>query len=92
MAKQQPDLVIDRLGTHLFRVTRKNGSVSFKWDWDKLLAEVQSATSGALVKAGTKKKAVAKKDLVKETETKVAVSRTKKAPITKTKATKKKAD
>lgn len=70
MAKQQPDLRIDRLGTHLFQVTRKDGSNFLKWDWDKLLEEVQAATSG---------KTVAKIDLVKETETKVIKSRTKKA-------------
>lgn len=70
MAKQTPDIVIDRLGTHLFKVTRKDGTNWLKWDWDKLLEEVQSATAG---------KTVAKKDLVKETETKVTKARAKKA-------------
>lgn len=82
MAKQQPDLRIDRLGTHLFQVTRKNGSNFLKWDWDKLLEEVQAATAG---------KTVAKIDLVKETETKVTKTRTKKAePVTEKKPAAKK--
>lgn len=68
MAKQQPDLRIDRLGTHLFQVTRKNGSNFLRWDWDKLLEEVQAATT-----------TVSKMNLVKETETKVIKSRAKKA-------------
>lgn len=68
MTKQQPDLRIDRLGTHLFQVTRKDGSNFLKWDWDKLLEEVQVATT-----------TVSKKNLVKETETKVIKSRAKKA-------------
>ena len=45
MTKQKPDLVIDKLGTHLFRCTYADGRQSFKWDWDKLLEEVQAATS-----------------------------------------------
>ena len=43
--KPQPDLVIDKLGTHLFRCTYKDGSQSLKWNWDVLLKEVQEATN-----------------------------------------------
>lgn len=45
--KPQPDLVIDKLGTHLFRVTRKDGTQKLSWAWDVLLKEVQEATSQA---------------------------------------------
>lgn len=45
MTKQKPDLVITKEGTHLIKITRKDGFISFKWDWDKLLEEVQTATS-----------------------------------------------
>ena len=80
MAKQAPDLRIDRMGTHLFQVTRKDGSNFLRWDWNKLLEEVRVATSGvpAKAKAEPKKKTTAKKDLVKETEAKVTKSRAKK--------------
>lgn len=79
MAKATPDIVIDRLGTHLFRVTRKDGTNWLSWDWDVLLKEVQAATIGEATPA----KKTAKKNLDKETETKVAKTRVKKTPATK---------
>ena len=95
MTKQPPDLRIDRLGTHLFQVTRKNGSSFLKWDWDKLLEEVQAATADRKVQyvdAGdltpeeatklvkkVSKAVKAKTNLVKDTEAKVAKARAKKA-------------
>jgi len=94
MAKQQPSIVIDKLGTHLLRVTNNHtGQVDLKWDWDKLLEEVRAATGGqikgvsanplkgsrVIVKDDLTKAAKAKKDLVKETEAKVSKSRTKAA-------------
>lgn len=69
MAKQQPDIVIDRLGTHLFKVTRKDGTSRLSWDWDKLLEEVAAISAP-------------KKNLVAETEIKVAKTRAKKADET----------
>lgn len=97
MKRQTPSIVIDRLGTHLNRITNNHtGQVTLSWDWDRLLAEVRAATSGtpAKVKAAPKKPTAAKKDLVKETETKVAKTRVKKAEekigITKTKSSAKK--
>ena len=116
MAKQQPSIVIDKLGTHLLRVTNNHtGQVDLKWDWDKLLEEVQAATSidvtiDAEVVKGLKKKGInvkkevtqalakeglnadinvkpakkaAKRDLVKETETKVTKTRAKKTTTAK---------
>ena len=62
---KQPDIVIDKLGTHLFRVTRKNGTSYLGWYWDVLLAEVQAATSSTI-------------DLVAATEAKLKKSRKKK--------------
>lgn len=73
MAKQTPDLVINR-GTHLTTCLNTcTGEFKLAWDWDKLLEEVQAATSG---------KVVAKKNLVKETESKVTKTRTKKTVST----------
>lgn len=46
---QVPDLTITKLGNHLFRVDRKDGSSFLKWDWDNLLAEVIVATSDPVV-------------------------------------------
>ena len=95
MAKQEPSIVIDKLGTHLLQVTNNHtGQVSLKWNWDALLREVQVATgdrqvhyvdvgdltpreANAVVKKVTKA-VKAKKDLVKETETKVSETRAKK--------------
>lgn len=45
MKTQKSDIVIDRLGTHLFKITRKDGTNSLSWDWNKLLEEVREATS-----------------------------------------------
>ena len=73
MTKPIPDLTINRLGTHLFQVTRKDGTSWLKWDWDQLLAEVIDATSGVVIE-----EKAAKKNLVKETEKKVTKSRAKK--------------
>lgn len=42
--KEKPDLSITRLGTHLFRVDRKNGTSFLKWDWDVLEKEIVEAT------------------------------------------------
>jgi len=72
MTKPVPDIVIDRLGTHLFRVTRKDGTSWLKWDWDRLLEEVQAATSIVI------EQKPAKKSIVAETEKKVTKSRAKK--------------
>ena len=72
MTKPVPDLRIDRLGTHLFRVTRKDGTSWLKWDWDKLLEEVQAATDIVI------EQKPAKKNIVTETEKKVAKTRAKK--------------
>ena len=72
MTKPVPDIVIDRLGTHLFRVTRKDGTSWLKWDWDRLLEEVQAATSIVIEQKPSKK------NIIVETEKKVAKSRAKK--------------
>lgn len=80
-------------GKHLTVTTRADGSVDLKWDWDALLAEVQSATADRKVHyvdvgdlspdEATKlvkkvtKAVKAKKDLVKETEAKVTKTRAK---------------
>lgn len=65
---------------HLIEVIRDDGSKDFRWDWDKLLEEVQAATAGKIlavdtsVKTNTKKsaakKAVIKKPAAKKKETK----------------------
>lgn len=73
MTKPIPDLTINRLGTHLFQVTRKDGTSWLKWDWDQLLVEVIHATSNE-----TNEAAITKKNLVKETEKKVTKTRAKK--------------
>lgn len=45
MAKQKPDIVLERMGSHLIKVTNNNtGATTFMWDWDKLLDEVKEAT------------------------------------------------
>jgi hypothetical protein len=72
MTKPVPDIVIDRLGTHLFRVTRKDGTSWLRWDWDRLLEEVRAATSIVIEQKPSKK------NIVAETEEKVAKSRAKK--------------
>lgn len=77
MAKQEPSIVIDKLGTHLMRVTNNHtGEITLKWDWDKLLAEV-SAIGLPTEKVVGKVEKVKKKDLVKETEAKVKKTRAK---------------
>lgn len=85
MTKQKPDLVLDRLGTHLFKVTRKDGTSFLKWDWDKLLQEVRDATLKYEVTNVAKDVVtdlndaiVVAKDLIKETEAKVKRTRKKK--------------
>lgn len=55
-------------GNHLTVTRHKIGTVILEWDWDALLAEVQTATA-----------TVGKKNIVKETETKVTKTRAKKA-------------
>ena len=42
--KEKPDLSIIRLGTHLFRIDRKDGTSFLKWDWDVLEKEIIEAT------------------------------------------------
>lgn len=79
MTAQTPSIVIDKLGTHLLRVTNNHtGAVTLKWHWDTLLEEVQA--SCAAFERGEKP---VTKDLVKETEAKVTKSRTKAAPAKK---------
>lgn len=34
---------------HLIEITRDDGSKDIKWDWDKLLEEVQAATAGKVL-------------------------------------------
>lgn len=64
---QMPDIVIEK-GNHTFITTNNHtGEKSVKWDWDKLLEEVQAATAG-----------VGTKDIVAETEKKVRKTRKKK--------------
>ena len=63
MTKKQPDLRIHRLGTHLFNVTRKDGSAFLKWDWDALLKEVQEATSLVAVTEAKVKRTRKKKEV-----------------------------
>lgn len=53
-------------GSHLIVTHNNDGSVDMKWNWDKLLEEVQVAT------------AVKSRDLVAETEVKVKKTRSKK--------------
>lgn len=66
MTKQQPSIVIEKLGTHLMSITNNHsGEVKLKWDWDVLLQEVVDATTKS-------------RDLVAETETKVKRTRKKK--------------
>ena len=84
MTKEQPDIRIDRLGTHLFNVTRKDGSSFLKWHWESLEAEVKVAIANYESKKVHK---TSKIDLVKETEAKVTKTRAKKA-TTKKKETK----
>ena len=55
---QMPDIVIEK-GNHTFITTNNHtGEKSVKWDWDKLLEEVQAATAGVspVVDEPTKKK------------------------------------
>ena len=43
--KPQPDIVIEKLGTHLMKVTNNHtGTSTLRWNWDALLEEVRSAT------------------------------------------------
>lgn len=43
--KPQPDVVIEKLGTHLLKVTNNHtGNSTLKWNWDALLEEVRAAT------------------------------------------------
>lgn len=63
MTKQKPDLIIDKLGTHLFRCTHKDGRQSLKWDWDTLLKQVQEATSLVAVTEAKVKRTRKKKEV-----------------------------
>lgn len=84
---QAPSIVIDKLGTHLFRVTNNvTNEVSLKWHWPSLEAEVNVACAEYLAKQSTKS---AKKDIVKETEVKVTKTRATKATPAKKPAAKK---
>lgn len=43
--KPHPDIVIEKLGTHLLKVTDNHTKTStLKWNWDVLLEEVRAAT------------------------------------------------
>jgi hypothetical protein len=105
MAKQQPSIVIDRLGTHLFQVTNNHtGQVNLKWDWNALLKEVQIATGDRRVQTveidvgnaspeeavAIVKTAMVKKGLIAETEAKVKKTRVKAVEPTKKKPAAKK--
>jgi len=54
-------------GNHLTVTQNKDGTVSMKWDWDKLLEEVRAAC------------ATVKINLIEATETKVKKTRAKKS-------------
>lgn len=73
-------------GKHLTVTIRTDGSVDLKWNWDKLLEEVQAATAGGIKGVSAipvkGKRVTVKKDLVKETESKVTKSRAKKSTAT----------
>lgn len=84
---QTPAIVIDKLGTHLFRVTNNaTNEVSLKWHWESLEAEVKVACAEYLAKQSKKSDKI---DLVKETEAKVTKTRAAKATTAKKPAAKK---
>lgn len=70
MTKPIPDIVIDRLGTHLFKVTRKDGASWLKWHWETLEEEVRSAIAAYEGKGS-------KRSIIEETEAKVKKTRAK---------------
>lgn len=76
-------------GSHLIVTHNNDGSVDMKWNWDKLLEEVQAATNGKLktdivelmdkVSDGViQMENITKQNIVAVTEAKVKKSRSKK--------------
>lgn len=48
--KPRPDIVIEKLGTHLMKVTNNHtGTSTLRWNWDALLDEVRAATNIVIV-------------------------------------------
>jgi hypothetical protein len=76
MTNMTHSIVIDKLGTHLLQVTNNHtGEVTLKWHWETLEHEVKAAI---LAYESKLEKKAAKKNIIVETEKKVAKSRAKK--------------